>query len=171
MSAVKKATKIIAVILAVILLVAGISYLFLKPLYYRLFYFGDRISGTVHITIDGKEYDLQKSDVTGQQDYKNEVDVGVLNGTDGARISIHGGEYGPYSLLINVDGMSAPLEAVIYQYNWWNTSKFTLDISIDHAAETVTFTSTAQVNDTAAESRSTTVAFSDGKFKHYIVTV
>ena len=171
MSAVKKATKIIAVTLAVILLLAGISYLFLKPLYYRFFYFGDRISGTVHITIDGEEYDLQRSDVTGQQDFMNEVEVGVRNGTDGARISIHGGEYGPYSLMINVDGLNAPLEAVIYQYNWWNISKFTLDISIDHAAETVTFTSTAQVNDTPAESRMTTVAFSDGKFKHYIVTV
>ena len=103
MIAVKKATKIIAVVLAVILLFAGISYLFLKPLYYRFFYFGDRISGTVHITIDGEEYDLQRSDVTGQQDFMNEVEVGVRNGTDEARISIHGGEYGPYSLMINVD--------------------------------------------------------------------
>lgn len=175
MSTVKKATKIIAVILAVILLLAGISYLFLKPLYYRFFYFGDRITGTISVTIDGEKYDLKGSDLFATHDNEKDIKIGFRNQEDAAAISIHGGEYGPYRLMIQIDGIDSPLEAVIYQYNWYNVSKFDLDISIDRAAETITFSSTAQVfNETgelSKENRTTTAVFSDGRYTHYIVTV
>lgn len=175
MSTVKKATKIIAVILAVILLLAGISYLFLKPLYYRFFYFGDRITGTISVTIDGEKYDLKGSDLFATHDNEKDIKIGFRNQEDAAAISIHGGEYGPYRLMIQIDGIDSPLEAVIYQYNWYNVSKFDLDVSIDHETETITFSSTAQVlsenGELDTENRSTTVGFSDGKCIHYIVTV
>jgi hypothetical protein len=175
MSAVKKATKIITVILAVILLFAGISYLFLKPLYYRFFYFGDRITGTISVTTDGEKYDLKASDLSATHDNEKDIKIGFRNEADAAAIAIHGGEYGPYTLMIHIDGIDFPLEAVIYQYNWYNISKFDLDVSIDHETETITFSSTAQVlsenGELDTENRSTTVGFSDGKCIHYIVTV
>ena len=175
MSAVKKATKIIAVILAVILLLAGISYLFLKPPYYRFFYLGDRITGTISVTIDGEKYDLKAGDLSAIHGNKEEIKIGFHKEADATAISIHAGEYGPYRLIIHIDGIEFPLEAVIYQYNWYNISKFDLDVSIDHETETITFSSTAQVlsenGELDTENRSTTVGFSDGKCIHYIVTV
>ena len=148
MRIVKKATKITAVILAVILLLAGISYLFLKPLYYRLFYFGDRITGTVSVMIDGEKYELKAIDLSASHDNEKDMKIEFQNGADAA---------------------------VIYQYNWYNVSRFDLDVSIDHEAGTITMSSTAQVlsenGEWSQEKRATTVDFSDGACVHYIVTV
>lgn len=175
MRTVKKATKITAVILAVILLLAGISYLFLKPLYYRLFYFGDRITGTVSVMIDGEKYELKAIDLSAAHDNEKDMKIEFQNGADAAAISVHGGEYGPYTLTFHIDGVEFPLEAVIYQYNWYNVSKFDLDVSIDHEAGTITMSSTAQVlsenGEWSQEKRATTVDFSDGRCIHYVVTV
>ena len=176
MSAVKKAVIIIAVILAVILLFAGISYLFLKPIYYRFFYFGDRITGTVSVTIDGEPYELKAGDLSAVHDGDQEVKIGFRNGAEAAEITIHGGDYGPYTLRIHIDGIDFPLEAVIYEYNWYNVYEFDLDISIDHETETITFSSTVQLvseyGELNTEERSTTADYSDGKrIHHYINTV
>lgn len=169
----KKTAKIIAIILAAALLLAGLVFLLFRPLYYRFYPF-DRITGTLRITVDGEEYALKAGDVTGRLD-ASEIAVGFRNGADGAEISIRGGEYGPYSLLIQVDGVSIPMEAVVYQSNWWNVVKFDLDISIDRAAGTITFTSSAKVVNAGSrritEKHTTTASFSDGKPVHYIVTV
>ena len=168
MSAVKKATVIIAVLLAAVLLFAAISYLFFKPLFYRFYPF-DRITGTVCVTTDGEKTDLNEGDVTAFYDYE-EIGIGFHNAEDGAKISIHGGEYGSYTLKIKVDGVGSPLEAVIYQSNWWNVSKFNMDISIESAAKKITFTSNAEVLNEEGkwitEEHTTTAAFSDGKYIH-----
>lgn len=170
MKAFKKSIKIIAVILAVALLVSGILYLFFKPVFYHFLYPFDRITGTIHVTMNGEKYQLKSNDVIGQCDFKVEINVKARKDADGLKTSIHGGKYGPYLLAIHIDGLDEPLKAVIYQYNWWNVTEFKLDISIDSAAETITFTSTARVND-AMENHSTTVAFSDEQYVHYIVSV
>lgn len=169
-----KVVKLIAIIVAAVLLFVGISYLFFKTLYYRLFYPWNRINGTICITIDGKEYKLKESDVTGSHE-SEEIGIGFRNGTDGTKVSIHGGDYGPYTLMIHVDGISAPLEVVVYQYNWWNVSEFDLDISIDNTKETISFNSTAQVLDEdgikVTEKHSTRAKFSDGYYVHHVVSV
>lgn len=170
MTTANKLIKTTAAILAVAVLASGILYLFSTPLFYHFLYPFDRIAGTVHVTMNGEEYKLKSSDVTGQFDFTEEIAVRVREDADGASLSVHGGKYGPYSLIIRADGLNAPLEMVIYQYNWWNVTKFNMDISIDNAAETITFTSTAKVNG-VTESRSTTASFSDGTYKHFIVSV
>lgn len=170
MNAVKKAIKVIAILLALVVLFEGIMYLFFKPLFYHFFYPFDRITGTVCITIDGKQYDLKRTDVVGRHDSGKEIGTGFRKTADGAKLSIRGGEYGPYTLTIHVDGVNTPLEVMIYQYNWHNVVKFHLDISIDSAAETITYTSTATVNGSrSAEERSTAISFSDSIF-HSIVS-
>ena len=170
MKAFKKSIIIIALILAVAVLVSGILYLFFKPVFYHFLFPFDRITGTIHVTMNEEKYNLKKDDVIGQCDFKDAINVKAREDADGLKISIHGGEYGPYSLAIHIDGLNEPIIAVIYQYNWWNVSKFNLDISIDNAAETITFASNAKVNDTL-ENHSTTVAFSDEQYVYYIVSV
>ena len=173
MNSARKAAKIMAVLLAAVLLLAGTVFLFFRPLYYRIYPF-DRITGTVRIAIDGENYDLKAGDVTGMLD-SSEIKVGFRNGADGAELSVRGGEYGPYRLMIHVDGMSSPLEAVVYQTNRWNVSKFELEISIDRAAETITFTSSAKVVNAGSgwipENHTTTEDFSNGKYVFFIVSV
>ena len=170
MKALKKSIIIIAVIFAVAVLASVILYFFFKPVFYHFLYPFDRITGIVHVTMDGEKYNLISDDVIGQYEFKDEINVKVSNDADGLRTSIHGGEYGPYSLTIYIDGYNDPIEVGIYQYNWWNVTKFDLDISIDSEAATITFTSVAEVNGTK-ENHSTTVAISDEQYVFYIVSV
>ena len=172
MNTAKRRIKIIAILLAAALLIGGITYFFFKPVYYRFFYLGDRIRGTVRVTVDGERYELKSSDVSAFF-VEQKVDFSFQDGEDGTALSIHAGEYGPYWLTIRVDGLDAPLEAMFYQYNWYNVSKYDLDIAIDSASETITFTSTAQVlNEVGkfrSEERATTVSFSDESYHHCVV--
>lgn len=172
MSGAKKSIVIISIILAAVLLFVLISYLFFKPLFYRFYPF-DRITGTVCVTVDGEKSDLKSSDISGSYG-DEEVGVGFSSVEDGAKISIHGGEYGAYTLKIKADAVVSPLEAVIYQSNWWSAAKFDLDISIDSASKKITFTSTAQVLNEEGkwitEKRTNTAAFSDREYSHYIVS-
>lgn len=170
MKALKKSIIIIAVILAVAVLTSGILYFFFKPVFYHFLYPFDRITGIIHVTMDGEKYNLISDDVTEQYEFKDEISVKAHKDSDGLKTSIHGGEYGPYSLAIHIDGLNEPIKAVIYQYNWWNVTEFNLDISIDSAAETITLTSIAEVNG-ITENHSTTVAFSDKQYEYYIVSV
>ena len=166
----KKGYRIAAFVLASVLLFVGVLFLFFKPLLYRLYPF-DRITGTVCVSIDGEKNELKRSDVAVRYD-NSEIDVGFREDFDGARISVQGGEYGPYTLIINIDGLNSPIEAVIYQYNWWNVSKFNLDISIDNANESITLTSSSNsLNEngkSVRENHSSKSAFSE---KHIITIV
>ena len=77
--------------------------------------------------------------------------------------------------MLRVNGVDFPIEAIVHQYNWWNVSRFELDISIDSKAETVTCTSTAReltdAGNWTTEDHTTAAAFSDEKLIHYIVSV
>ena len=165
-----KALKISLIIIAVAVFVSGILYLFFKPLFYHFLYPFDRITGTIHVTMNGEKYNLKSDDVTGQYESNDEINVKARKETDGLNISVHGGEYGPYSLVIHIDGLNEPIQARIYQYNWWNVTSFNLDITIDSAEESIKFTSSANVNG-VTENNSTTVAFSDDPFVYYIVSI
>ena len=120
--------------------------------------------------MNGEKYNLKSDDVTGQYESNDEINVKARKEADGLNISVHGGEYGPYSLVIHIDGLNEPIQARIYQYNWWNVTSFNLDITIDRAEESIKFTSSANVNG-STENNSTTVAFSDDPFVYYIVSI
>ncbi len=170
MKTLKKPIIIIAVILAFAVFVSGILYLFFKPFYYHFFYPFDRITGTIHVTMNGETYNLKSDDVSGQYDFEDEINVRVRKDADGLRTAVHGGEYGPYSLIIHIDGLNAPLQAVIYQYDRWNVTKFNLDISIDSEEESITFTSVAKVNGTMVNN-SSAFTFSEEQYVYYVVSV
>lgn len=162
--------KFIALVLAVALLFVAVVLLLCKPIAHRFYPF-DRITGTVSVTVDGEPCALKAGDVTGWRG-REEVEVGFRETADGAKLSIRGGDYGPYVLVFHINGTDIPLEAVVYQYNWYNVTEFDLNISIDTAAETVTFSSTAEVvTDSNTEKRTTTAAFSDSPRWHLMVSV
>ena len=169
-----KTIKIIAIILALILLFIAISYFFIKPLYYRLFYFSDRIRGTVSVEIDGEKYDLKGSEVKGT--FQNQtIRTGFKDVDEGANISIRAGEYGPYRLLITIDKLNITLECIVYQYNWWNVCDFDLDISIDSTTGKVKLSSSATVLNEKAEKtehkNSSENDFFDEKITYYITSI
>lgn len=171
MTTFERTWKFIALIFAVALLFFVVLFLFCKPIAHRFYPF-DRITGTVRVTVDGEKYDLKAGNVTGWHDEREEVEVELRETADGAKLSMHGGEYGPYVLVFHINGTDLPLEAVVYQYNWYNVTEFELDISIDTAAETVTFSSSAEVvTDSVTEEHTTTAAFSDDPRWHSIVSV
>ena len=169
-----KVVKVLAIITAAVLLLIGSSYLFYKPLYYRIFYPWNRITGTVRVTIDGETYALKDSDITGSHE-NADIGIGFSKKDNGARLSVRGGDYGPYNMLIRVDGVDLPLEVVAFQHNWWNVTEFDLDISIDSTAEKITFTSSAKVLNEEGEkipqNTSTESSFSSENIIHYIVSL
>ena len=59
-----KVKKIIAIVVAVLLL-AGIALILINHLLYRFIFNSDRITGTIHVTIDGEEFDLKDDDIPG----------------------------------------------------------------------------------------------------------
>ena len=169
-----KAVKIIAIIVAVVLLFGVLCYLFFKPMYYRIFYPWSRITGTINISIDGDKYDLKESDVSGM--YENSgIGIKFRKNDYGAKVSVRGGDYGQYKLIIDIESVGEPLEVVIFQYNWWNVAEFDLDISIDSASKEITFTSRAQVLDEdgnkITQDHSTSLKLSDEELIHYIVSL
>ena len=137
----------ICTVLGVLLLIAAGAFALralLPSLYYRM-YLGDRITGTVTVSVDGEPYALQYRSVSADQ--SNPIG-GIprirLNGDGSARIMLRAGEYGGYGFLLTVDSVEAPLHICAYQYNWWNVVRFDLHVSVDIAAQTVTLESSAQ---------------------------
>ena len=169
-----KAIKITAIIISAVLLFVLICFLFFKPLYYRIFYPWNRITGTIGITIDGEKYDLKDGDVSGSHE-NADVGIGFKKSGSGAKVSIRGGDYGPYTLMTNVEGLDKPLEVVIFQYNWWNVAEFDLSVAIDRAADNITFTSSAQVlnedGKKVTEDNSASLKKKKKKIVYYIVSV
>lgn len=122
----KKFKIIFVILLAVVFILSAICFLY-KPIYYRL-YFGDRIKGTVSVSVDGKAYQLQPKEIQGS-DELNLTDNGNI-----AKLSIHGGEYGGYPICVYID--TADMDALgfeinCFQHNWWNVTEFKLNIEID----------------------------------------
>ena len=169
-----KIAKTTGLILAVILLLGVCVFLFLKPVYYRILYPWDRITGTIHLTADGESREIGKSDITCLYDAKDTA-VSARPGQNGTKISIHAGEYGPYSILLHVEGIEKPVEIVVYQYNWWNVCSFDLEITVDSEANTISLCSTATVLDEHGKkipvTESATLNCGDEELKFYIVSI
>ena len=164
-----KVKKIIAIVVAVLLL-AGIALILINHLLYRFIFNSDRITGTIHVTLDGEEYDLKDGDVTGCYE-SNVIGIEFSKTTDGAKVSTRGGDYGPYELWIHIEGLASPLKAVVFQYNWWNVVEFDLTVSIDSAAEKITIRSKAKVLFNSSEEHTSEFNLSDEYIGHYIVSI
>ena len=125
-------------------LLIGLCKTFLPQIYYRC-YLGDRITGTVTVTVDGEPYPLKKGSIT---PYDSAVlkKVPVDYRRDGsARVRIRGGDKASYGFLLHIDGVEQPIRIGTFHYNWWAVTQFDLAVSVDTNADTVTFRCNAKV--------------------------
>lgn len=116
----KKITLTVCIVLTLCVLVCIVY----KPIFYRL-YRGDRIKGSVELTIDDKPCLLEENYFLFHEDGNVKTD-----GT-AADISIHGGEYGKYTFEILDTPIGEPILISCFQFNWWNVQTFELSINID----------------------------------------
>ncbi|MBR5344054.1 MAG: hypothetical protein IK149_09170 [Oscillospiraceae bacterium] len=145
MSKLRKAAWTLLKIAVVILLLLGSLYLLSRPWYYRLGYFGARISGTVRVEMDGEVYDLRAEDFSTVKTGRWEGRLSVREKADGsARVAIRAVDYGSYGFYLKLDGLEQPIWISSYQYNWWNVTRFELLIRVDSAAGTICFESAAE---------------------------
>ncbi len=119
-------------------LLIGLCKTFLPHIYYRC-YLGDRITGTVTVTVDGEPYSLKTGSITPYDDSAIWKKPRVNYLRDGsARVRIHAGRYGMYGFYLTIDDVVQPICITAYQFNWWNVTNFDLSVSMDTAANTVT---------------------------------
>ena len=111
---------------AACLLTAAITVcVFVKPIRYRL-YPGDRITGTVQVTVNGQPVALSADDVSGS----DKVNVLPNGGVD---VRIRGGDYGEHTFFVAFSADHTPLAVHCFQHNWWSVMRF--DVTIDVSAE------------------------------------
>ncbi len=103
-------------VIIIIIVIAVLAAIFSGPIRYRA-YTGDRIKGT--LTFKGCQ-------VPAADDFAN-CDVTIKDNT--AVTAIKAGEYGKYSFDVKMPD-DTDLTFVCYQYNWWNVTKFDLDIVV-----------------------------------------
>ncbi len=115
---------LIAALLCIVLLVTSICF-FVKPIRYRL-YPGDRITGTVKVSVNGQPVALSEDDVSG-------CDKATVLSDGSVVVCIHGGDYGDYTFYVSVSADCTPLAVHCFQHNWWSVMRF--DVTIDVSAE------------------------------------
>lgn len=158
------------------LLLLGILFAVSRPMYYRLGFFGKRISGTVRVEIDGAVYDLEAEDFRIIPSVTIGNRLSVREQADGsARVAIKAGNYGKYAFSLQLEGLDRPIRIISYQFNWWNVTRFDLQIRVDRAAGTVSFESEAEVLDEngrwSSEPHAATLNLSDERLEFRVVSV
>ena len=176
MSKLRKAAWTLLKIAVVILLLLGSLYLLSRPWYYRLGYFGRRVSGTVRVEVDGEPYDLRAEDFSIVKKGLWGERMSVREKSDGsARVAIKAGDYGSYGFYLRLDGLEQPIRIMSYQYNWWNVTRFELLIRVDRAAGTIYIESAAEDLDESGrwrpEPHSETLDLSSDKLDYFMVSV
>ena len=169
-----KVLKRIGLVVLGLFLAAVVLFFISKPWYYRLFYPWDRITGSISLEIDGKPCSISKESVTAF-DGSDREKIRVTAKGESTTISIHAGDYGEYSFMMAVEGVSQPLEIVCYQYNWWNVCDFNLEISVDHKSNSISFHSVSSVlneeGQNVPEVHSLTLNLSDEVLRFAVVSV
>lgn len=128
----KKSKKILLALLG-ILVIGAIAFLILMP--YR-FYPGNRIKGTIKLSVDGEIVHLEKDDVRCIY-CRNDERISVKNRGDDTKIGIKAGGYGNYDIDLNVPDINEKLEISVMQFNWWNVTNFDINIDIDRSSDTI----------------------------------
>ena len=138
-------------ILFLTLLLGSCSYLFARPMYYRLFYPWDRVTGTVQVEVDGESVPFTVEKL------EDGDSVGVRNaGADGVRVSMRGRDYGRYGFQLRIDGVEQPVRLTVHKWNW-QVVKFDVRISVDREEGSITLTGTVWETDDQGQFREKTI--------------
>lgn len=126
--------KYLIILFTVIAVLAFVLCFFCKPIYYCL-YLGNRITGSVQLSVDGKLITLDENCFITVEDKHS-----VQQNGDALDIALRGGDYGNYGFEIEVPNFSEKIRVTIMQFNWWNVINFDIDIAIDTTNQNVTYT-------------------------------
>ena len=138
MSKFKKWLIGLGLVLSLVLLLGSCNYFFARPMYYRLFYPWDRVTGTVQVELDGEPAAFT---------VEGETLRSPIRGEGSARISDHANDYDVYAYTIRIDGVEQPIELSLLKWNW-KVIRFDVRIIVDRSAGTVTYTgSVRETND------------------------
>ncbi|MCM1113981.1 MAG: hypothetical protein NC397_00635 [Clostridium sp.] len=130
--------SVISVLTAVCIGVYIFSYVS-KWSYYRMHYYGDRITVNLYVTIDGepvKTEDIQVrmsneiyvDNVYASKD-NEENTIKVTDNGEYTSFSVKADSYGDYNMYADIAGCAFHLFA--YQWNWWDVQRCNLYIDID----------------------------------------
>lgn len=108
-----------------------------KGLFYRIWYFGDRITVNLYATVDGEQVDAKEISVvslgidssSGYVLYENTQSIKITDNEDCSSFSIKADSYGDYDFLVMIGDYKFQLGA--YQWNWWDVQTSDLHIDID----------------------------------------
>ena len=152
MSKLKKWLVGLGSILFLTLLLGSCSYLFARPMYYRLFYPWDRVTGTVQVELDGESVPFTVEKLDGGDS------VGVRkDGSGGARVSMRGRDYGRYGFQLRIDGVEQPVRLTVHKWNW-QVVKFDVRVSVDREKGSITLTGTVWETDDQGQFREKTIS-------------
>ncbi len=100
-----------------------------RGLFYRIWYFGDRI--TININAEINNQSVQINNAVYKDDHNIEYRrIENLREKDGKTIlSIPADSYGAYTIRFSINSNLFYLE--LYQFNWWDVQKIDLDLKID----------------------------------------
>ena len=176
MSRLSRLALTLAKIAVACLLLLGILFAAARPWYYRLGYFGGRVSGTVSVEMDGARYDLRAEDFSIVKNGHWGERMSVREKPDGsARVAIKAGDYGSYGFYLRLEGLEQPIRIMSYQYNWWNVTRFELLIRVDRPAGKIYIESAAEDLDEnghwRSEPHAETLDLSDQELTYLIVSV
>ncbi len=92
---------------------------------------GDRIKGNISVTVDNEMISLNMADIHG-------CDKWNVQGWN-ASVAVKGGEYGRYDIGVDIPGLERSVTVACHQYNWWNVTRFDLEILVDTQKNFVTY--------------------------------
>ena len=174
MKKLRKTGLVLLVIIVVYFIAATVISFISKPWYYRLLYPWDRISGTISLEVDGNAKEIKAEQITAY-DGREQIRIRAASTGESTKVSVHGGDYGPYCIRIEAEGISQPIEIICYQYNWWNTCEFDLHILIDLETNTISFASTSMVlnekGEKVSEDHSLTLCLDNDILRFALVSV
>lgn len=125
----------IAIILTMITSIYLVTYFFVPGLFYRLFYFEDRVKITTNIYVDNEKVEIDKNsiEITGDGVGKTH-----LNDTDkGFKISFKGNQHSRYK--IDLKAKDYNFNIMISHFNWWDVFSIDLRIDIDTKDNKITY--------------------------------
>ncbi len=139
----------LAIFLLVIIVVGWYYYINNKNYLHSLFYLDDRITGTIFVSVEGKEYSHMKKSI----EYENNGTerLQTVNASKGQSFTIEGGEYGLYKLtfslenkdLYEITGESffdeikkpTPINILFFNTNNWHVVDLTIFIELNKIEE------------------------------------
>ena len=108
-----------------------------KELYYKVFYFKNRINVNATIIVDGKEVEIDKDSIVieGKETGNKKIKINKNN----LDLSFNGSQYSLYTIDFKAGDYTYRIG--IAHYNWWDVFHFDIKINVDTEKNILTYDS------------------------------